>query len=89
MKEIGHFINKTTNTLLRIALLLLMYQIFLSAGGYNEDPLLKYAVQSLNLDKCASVRRGKIPEHPVKQLTSYPTVWVWLKENPYFLCRFR
>lgn len=66
-----------------------LYQLILNGLRRTEDPLLRFAVERLNLDRCEQVAQGTSPAHPVEQPTAYPTLQSWLRDNPYFLCRFR
>lgn len=89
MRDVTEWMRTGIGWLRNLLLALLLYQSGLHAFGQTQDPLLKNAAQTLKLDKCPLLDRGEIPEHPARHLTPYPALWVWLKENPYWLCRFR
>jgi hypothetical protein len=87
MEDLKRLISGVMRRMLECCIALTLYHSFLQGLGYRQDPLLRSAAQHLHLDQCAAVRRGEIPEHPMQPLTPYATIWVWLNENPYWLCR--
>lgn len=89
MRNVTDSIKTGLGWLRNLLLALAIYQSGLYACGQTQDPLLKNAAQILNLDKCQTVMRGELSEHPNGAPTPYPSLWRWLRDNPYWLCRFR